>query len=105
MSTPFFYIYETVTFPIHILDADALQDVDKIVVSLKQKTVQLDKFDPDYNEETNMINLYLTQEDTAMFKQGLVDLQINIYYNDHERDTTKKTQLQALDNLYKKVIT
>lgn len=100
----YFYIYETVTFPIQLSDTEALQDIDKIVVSLKQKTVQLDKLNPDYNEETGVINLYLTQEDTAMFKQGVVDLQINLYYNDKERDVTKKTQIQALDNLYKKVI-
>lgn len=105
MSTAYFYIYETVTFPIQLSDTGALQDIDKIIVSLKQKTVQLDKENPDYNEQTGVINLYLTQEDTALFKQGLVDLQINLYYDDHERDVTKKVQIQALDNLYKKVIT
>lgn len=100
----YFYIYETVTFPIQLSDTEALRDIEKIIVSLKQKTVQLDKMNPDFNEETGVINLYLTQEDTAMFKQGTVDLQINLYYTDHERDVTKKTQIQALDNLYKQVI-
>ena len=100
----YFYIWETVTFPIHLSDAGALNDVNQIIVSLKQKDVQVDIVDPEYDASESMIYLRLEQEDTSKFRKGNVILQINIYYNDTERDTTKQVTIEALDNLYKKVM-
>lgn len=101
----FFYIYETVEFPLQLSDTTALEGATKVVVSLKQGKTQLDKINPEMDVETGLISLYLTQEDTAMFKVGKVDLQVNLYYENQERDVTTKAKIDALDNLYRKVIT
>lgn len=100
----FFYQYETVEFPLQLSESEALQDSTKVVVSLKQGGTQLDKVNPDMNKETGLITLYLNQEETALFKVGKVDLQVNIYYENKERDVTTKAQISVLDNLYKQVM-
>lgn len=100
----YFYIYETVEFPIQLSDTDALKNSKAVVVSLKQGGVQLDKVNPDMNRDTGLISLYLSQEETSMFKVGNVDIQVNIYYENKERDVTTRARINVLDNLYKKVI-
>lgn len=48
--------------------------------------------------------MHLSQEETGKFKQGPVELQVNFYYEDTERDTSTKVLIDAEDNLYKKVM-
>lgn len=102
---PYFYVYETVTFPIQLSDPDALQDSEKVVVTISQKSVKLDKENPSLDKETGRITLYLNQEETAMFKpKSTADIQVNIYYENGERDVTNTAKIRVLDNLYKKVM-
>lgn len=102
---PYFYIYETVTFPIQLSDTEALQNYDKVVVSVWQKGgVQVDISDPSVDEETGKITIRLDQNDTAKFVKGTAIVQVNIYYKDQERDVSTTAKIQVLDNLYKKVM-
>ena len=104
-----FYVYETVTFPIQLLDeegepSDALIGYEKVVVSLKQGAVQVDVSNPTVVVEDGTVTVRLEQEDTAKFRPGAVMLQVNIYYDNHERDVTVQAAIEALDNLYKQVM-
>lgn len=101
---PYFYIYETVTFPIQLSDTEALQNYDKVVVTISQKNIQVDITNPSVDEETGRLTIWLSQEDTSKFVKGTATIQVNIYYTDKERDVTNTAKIQVLDNLYKKVI-
>lgn len=101
---PYFYIYETVTFPIQLSDPEALKNCDKVVVTISQKDVQVNIDDPSIDEETGRLSIWLSQNDTAKFKKGTATIQVNIYYLDKERDVTTTAKIQVLDNLYKKVM-
>lgn len=57
------------------------------------------------DEETGIITMHLSQEETGLFKEGVVELQVNIYYENTERDTSTAVLITAKDNLYKKVMT
>ena len=103
-----FYIWETVTWPILLTeegtDASVLEGYKHIVVSLAQGNVHVDFMDPPADVSTGVVTIRLEQEQAGRFKPGVVELQVNIYYEDTERDTSTKGFIEALDNLYKKVI-
>lgn len=100
----FFYVYETVEFPVQLSDPDALKGYHKVIVSISQKDVQLDIDNAIIFEDEGKLIFRLEQEDTALFKKGKVDVQVNIYYTNGERDTTEKGMISVFDNLYKEVI-
>ena len=104
---PFFYIYETVDFPIKITPASALEDYKHIVVSMGQKGKTLiNKKDAELGIDTQegIINMHLSQEETGKFKVGEADLQVNILYNNTERDTSAMVMLDVRENLLKQVM-
>lgn len=111
-NSAFFYIWETVDFPIKITSEDeqvkVLENVSNVVVSLKQGTININKDIADtdiaLDIENDIINLHLSQKETGQFKKGELILQVNILYDDNERDTTAQVAIEALDNLYKKVM-
>ena len=103
-----FYIYETETFQIKLNKDNVLNDIKHIIVSISQpaREVQVDKKDNEIgiDEENNIISVSFSQEETAKFKPGNAEIQVNIYYNNSERDVSSKGQIEVRDNLYKKVI-
>lgn len=102
-----FYAWETVDLNIKVSDKSALEDYDKIVISLEQGRVHLDFFDQFVvDSEEGIIVLHLTQKDTSCFEPNRkVKLQVNFYYIDEERDTSTEAEIDVLPNLYRKVIT
>lgn len=105
----FFYRYETVTFALKLIEEGydhILQGYDHIMVSLKQLGTVLHKNEEqllvDTNEDT--ITLYLTQEETALFVVGMCEIQVNVYYEDMERDVSTIGQIEVRRNLYKEIM-
>lgn len=103
-----FYIYETKTLHLKLSRPEALENYKEIVVSLNQaKTNTQIDFSGDQLEVSvpdGLISLYLDQETTSKFSPGSVTIQVNIYYQDKERDVSTTTTVKVLSNLYKKVI-
>lgn len=108
-----FYTYETVDIPLVFTPEEVLQDYRHIVVSLKQDDViQINKTEEELgiDVEHGTINISLSQEETAQFKGGSQNnprqilIQVNIYYNDTDRDVSTIKSIDVYDNLYKKVM-
>ena len=113
MEKAFFYVYETVDFPLQLISEDPepiLEGLKNIIVSLGQyNTLVLEKdmSSPDIgvDDENDTINLHLTQDDTAKFKPNEdVLIQVNILYDNHERDTTAQATVRALANLHENIM-
>lgn len=111
MNNAFFYIYETVDFPLVLTSEDGqplLNDISNVMVSLRQSIVLVEKdlssSDISLDTENNTINLHLSQEDTGKFKQGNAVIQVNLLYTNTERDTSVQGTITVLDNLHKKVM-
>lgn len=104
-----FYIYETETLSIHLNKENVLNDVKHIIVSIVQKNpkMQIDKKEEELglDLENSIINVSLSQEETSQFKVGEAEVQVNIYYNNSERDVSSKGKIEVRDNLYRQVIT
>lgn len=105
----FFYTYETVDLPIVFQNKSVLNNYQKIMISLRH-TATMEQLDLDaaqycdINTSTGTITLHLSQEHTGMFHKGTVELQVNIVYQNGERDVSKKVKIEVYDNLHKKVI-
>lgn len=110
-----FYTYETVEIPLVFEPEGILEDYRHIVVSLRQNSTgtQIDKSENELgiDVENNTISIYLTQEETAKFVGGdeqnpsYAQIQVNIYYENTERDVSGVKSIKVYNNLYKKVIT
>lgn len=108
-----FYRYETVEIPLIFSPEGVLEGYSKIVVSLNQAGLtQIDKTqdDLDVDVANNTITLNLTQQETGMFAGGdnnnpkKVKIQVNIYYNNSNRDVSTVGYIDVYDNLYGRVI-
>lgn len=110
-----FYKYETVDIPLIFTPSGVLDGYKHIVVSLAQcgetlvnKTEEDDDLDIDVANDT--ITLHLSQEDTGLFSGGDIgsplkaNVQVNIYYNNTERDVSAVKSIDVYENLYSKVI-
>lgn len=114
-STPeqdevFFYAYETADITIVFKDPSVLEDYRSIIISIRHlktgKQIDLDAEEScDIDVAGGTMILHLTQEQTGKFTEGYVELQINILYDDSERDVTAKNEIRVYDNLHKKVMT
>lgn len=114
-STPeqdevFFYAYETADITIVFKDPTVLEDYNNIIISIRHlktgKQIDLDAEEScDIDTAGGTMILHLTQEQTGKFVEGYVELQINILYDDSERDVTTKSEIRVYDNLHKKVMT
>lgn len=102
-----FYRFETVDIPIVLSPEGVLDGYKHIVVSLKQRNVQIDKNEDDIgiDMENNTLNIHLSQAETSQFSKGKAEIQVNIYYETTERDTSAIANIEVLENLYKQVIT
>ena len=101
-----FFIYETVDFSMKVTPKEKIQNYDEIVVSLKQNEIEINKRTDELgiDVENAIINMHLTQEETALFKKGDAKLQVNIYYGDTERDVSYEVKIKVLNNIYKKIM-
>ena len=108
-----FYRYETVEIPLVFTPVGILEGYKHIVVSIVQKGMtQINKTEEDLNINvgTDTITLYLTQEETGKFMGGennnprKAEIQVNIYYNNSERDVSTVGSIDVYNNLYSKVI-
>lgn len=104
-----FYRYETESLQMQIVPYDALAGYSDVVVSFKQagKRAQLDIDTADLviSEDTGTITVNLSQEQTALFAAGEILVQVNILFEDSERDATAQAKIGVLDNLYEQVMT
>ena len=112
-----FYVYETVDFSINLTSKTQiaiLEDVKDLVISFKQviknayrnNRAFLEKNLSSDDIELDIENSRLSQEDTSKFiPNNKVQVQINILYNNEERDTSVKGEIMALDNLHEEVMT
>ena len=105
-----FYIFETKPLTLNIRPKGVLIGYKDIVVSFRQThrkgTALVERFTDDLTIDVDkgQIDLTLTQKDTARFAPGVVTVQVNILYDDAERDVTTTQQIRALDNLHKRVM-
>lgn len=103
-----FAIYETVNLRAKFKKTGVLTDYKTVLASIKQENVLLEYSTDDENvtvdEEIDTVYVYLSQEDTAKFKKGCAKFQINVYYEDEERNVSCIAQLQIRDNLHKEVM-
>lgn len=98
-----FYQYESVAFPLRLIEpGTALYDQAEVICTLKQGRRRLTKKNPPLNERTGVVTLKLSQKETGMFKPGFVQLQVNVFYKNEERDVTDKALIKVLENLHGK---
>ena len=53
---------------------------------------------------TSSIFVRFEQEQSAVFIKGKAEVQVNIYYDNAERDTSLKGVINIYDNLYKRIM-
>lgn len=108
-----FYRYETVDIPLTFTPDGVLEGYRHIVVSMAQNdAVKINKTEEDIeiDVQENKIIVPLSQEETGVFIGGernnpkSVKIQVNIYYNNAERDVSTIGTLEVYDNLYKEVM-
>lgn len=109
----FFYIWETVDFDVKVT-SDTLEKVldgcRDVRISFGQNNYELvgknlSTIDVQLDYEKDIIRVHLSQEDTGLFTPGEVTVQVNILYEDTERDTSVQGIILAVNNLYRKVMT
>lgn len=103
-----FYIYETKPLTIKLLQDNlpvVLEDYREIIVTIKQlmsgAVIEKTSKDLDVTPEEGKIVLELSQEDTASFGVGEALIQVNVLYEDSERDVSTQGKLKIKDNLHK----
>lgn len=108
-----FYTYETVDIPLVFTPTGILEGYSHIVVSVAQKGMaQIDKTEDDLTIDVanDTITLSLSQEETGQFLGGdnnsprKAEIQVNIYYNNNERDVSTVGSIDVYNNLYDKVM-
>lgn len=104
-----FYAWETVALKITLDDPSELTGYDTVCVSISQeyrhRELKVDISEGlDIDTGTGVIICYLGQTDTARFREGEATIQVNIYFTDHERDTSDKAIIDVKDNLLKEVM-
>lgn len=111
MATASFFQWETAPLTI-IIENDqgepaqgVLEDVKNLVVSFRQGSVKEDWFldDVSLDVENSAINIHFDQERSGKFDgDSTIKVQVNILYNNNERDATIKGKIDVLDNFYDK---
>lgn len=116
-----FYQYETKDFNIYlrgeggeVLPEHPLEGWNKVVVSLGQtqrEKVALTASSGGESDdgisvdvENDLVAVHLSQEQSAKFNVGNCQVQMNIYYDDHERDTSAQGAVEVKGNLHRRVI-
>lgn len=108
----FFYIWETVNFDLK-LTSDTLDKVLEgcrdVRISFGQHNQELVGKDLSTKDvtlfpDTDIVRVHLSQTDTSLFTPGEVIVQVNILYEDMERDTSVQGVILAVNNLHRKVM-
>ena len=107
-----FYQYETDDMQLRIEDAEGqpaagvLDGLTGAVVTIAQGCVRaewgIDELGLD--SENSIINLHMAQEQSGMFMPGPAMVQVNLLYEDSERDTTTQAEVMVLQNLHRQVM-
>lgn len=109
-TAPFFYQWETVDFPIKLEYSDGtggvLDGYKDVKATLSQAGILLTKGIDELgiDADNDIVNMHLSQEETARFVVGSCELQVNIYYHDTERDVTTRGRIMVEKNLYKELM-
>ena len=108
-----FYQWETKSFGIRLVPKEEqpefapLDGLEHIVVSIVQKGIaQVDLTEDDIliDPDESLLTIRLGQEQTGQFIEGKAKIQVNLYYENTERDTSAKGVLEVYGNLYEKVM-
>lgn len=108
-----FYRYETVDIPMVFTPNNVLEGYHHIIVSLAQNNnlkITKKENELDIDVAHNKITFSLSQEETGMFQASddetsrYAKIQVNIYYNNQERDVSTVGLLEVFENLYAEVI-
>lgn len=108
-----FYIFESVNWDIQLVNEDenshVLDNIKNVVISIRQQNTLLEKDSESgavgIDAENDVITVALSQEETGSFTAGKqAIIQVNLLYNDTERDTTCQDRIEVLDNLHKQVM-
>lgn len=89
-----------------IFDEENIEGIEKIIVSLKQGNIQINKeIQPEeIDTENHLINLSFTQEETATLKENSVaSIQANVWYS-NGRKASNEVNITISRNLLAEVI-
>lgn len=112
-KTPGFYIWETKPLTFRLKRngepaEGALDDYKDIIVTISQAignvTVEKTGADLDVDPVAVTVQAYLTQEETGRFSVGEALVQMNILYEDSERDVTCQRAIEVWDNLHRRAM-
>lgn len=102
-----FYLFETKPLVIQLKPDGVLDGAKNVVITLQQmngKKLEKSGQEVFIDPERTRVECFLSQEETAAFKVGRVRVQINILYEDTERDVSCQGTLEVWDNLHKEVM-
>lgn len=96
------YRYTTPTLPVTIEDLD-FTNVSTFRIAIEQGKVEMLKIvdigSASVDAENRTIYVPLTQEETAAFKEGMVEVQVRIVFTSGAVQATKKVKLSVYDVL------
>lgn len=108
MSNAGFYIYETKPLTLRFKPDGVLVNSKEIIVTILQgisgTLIEKTGEDLEINLTDNTVTIHLSQEETARFQPGTAQVQVNILYEDRERDTTVQAQIGVYDNLHREIM-
>lgn len=114
MSVCHFYIFEseTLTITLESEEGGVLEGYRDVCVNIEQGEAKVVKHADELgiDVENSTIAVTLSQEETARFspgtsmKPGTAKLQVNILYEDGERDVSVQAAIEVRDNLLKEVM-
>ncbi len=98
----------TPTLTLHILDDNIdLTQATNVYLTIKQDNYTLTKTTPQLELSSNIIDCYLTQEESLRFSEGAADIQINWTYQNNGityRAATKIKTIQIGPQLLTRVV-
>lgn len=103
-----FFIWESKPLIIQLEPEGVLDDAKNVIVSFHQMygaNIEKSGAEIMLDLEKTRIECYLSQEETSSFEVGSAEIQVNILYEDSERDASCKGTLEVWDNLHKEVMT
>ena len=94
----------TPTFELTIPDSVDLTTAERIVFSLAQDSLQIDKEGEDIVIDGNVVSVYLTQEETLNLSVGTAQIQLNWSYPTGKRMCSEIVRISITDNLFNEVM-
>ena len=103
-----FYIFETKPLTLKFKPDGVLVNSREIIVTILQGVsgamVEKTGADLTINLAENAVELHMSQEETAKFQPGTALIQVNILYDDEERDTSVQGKMNVYDNLHREIM-